>query len=521
LILGDVRAATAQAGTEAITLDGLLRRAARQQPHALALADPPNRSSFTDGAPRRLTNAEADRIVSAIACRLQKLGVQPDTVVAIQLPNIVEAVLTILGVIRAGLIAAPLPLLWRRADAAAALSRLAAKVIVTTSHVGETDHCALAMQMAADTFPIRYVCSFGQNLADGIIPLDDLLNEAAPEMPAELEREGSPASHVALVTWDITPEGPIAVARSHAELVSGGLATLLEGGLAQDARLLGCCALSSFAGLAVTMVPWLLSGGTLSLHHGFDADSFAAQCRDDRCDTVVLPGPLVQRLDEAGLLAHDELRNVLAFWRAPERLLNSASWDHRHIQLVDILVFGEIAVIGSRRDVVGRPDPPAAGAVMAPRGAANAVLVAEAARTLGGTVALRGPMVPRHAFPPGAERLPAPHLKADGEGFVDTGYACRLDRMTDTFMVSAPPPGTVSVGGYRFVLNQLEELVQRANRGAFVTALPDALAGHRLAGISGDTGDIRSALTALGVNPLLAAAFGEPCPSGGVTDTLR
>jgi hypothetical protein len=68
------------------------------------------------------------------------------------------------------------------------------------------------------------------------------------------------------------------------------------------------------------------------------------------------------------------------------------------------------------------------------------------------------------------------------------------------------------VGGYRFVLNQLEELVRRTNRGAFVTALPDALAGHRLAGISGETGDIRSALTALGVNPLLAAAFGEPRP---------
>jgi hypothetical protein len=150
---------------------------------------------------------------------------------------------------------------------------------------------------------------------------------------------------------------------------------------------------------------------------------------------------------------------------------------------------------------------------MAPRGSANAVQVAEAARTLAGTVALRGPMVPRHAFPPGAERLPAPHLKADSEGFVDTGYACRLDRMTDTFTVTAPPPGTVSVGGYRFVMSQLEALVRHTNSGAFVTALPDALAGHRLAGISGETGDMRSALTALGVNPLLAAAFGELHPA--------
>ena len=57
---------------------------------------------------------------------------------------------------------------------------------------------------------------------------------------------------------------------------------------------------------------------------------------------------------------------------------------------------------------------------MAPRGSANAVPVAEIARTAAGTLALRGPMVPRHPFPPGAERLGTPHLKADAEGFVDT-----------------------------------------------------------------------------------------------------
>ena len=100
---------------------------------AIALADPPNRQSFTDGAPRRLTYAEVDRIVSAIAGRLRRLGLTTDAVVGLQLPNTVEAVLTFLGVLRAGLIAAPLPLLWRRADAIAALNRLGAKTIITSA----------------------------------------------------------------------------------------------------------------------------------------------------------------------------------------------------------------------------------------------------------------------------------------------------------------------------------------------------------------------------------------------------
>ena len=203
-----------------------------RRPDAIALADPPNRESFTDGAPRRLTYAEADRMVSAIASRLRTLGLQTDAIVGIQLPNTVESVLTILGVLRAGMIAVPLPLLWRRADAASALGRLGAKAIVTTSRIGDFDACATAMQVAADIFPIRHVCGFGRNLPDGVIAFDDLLNDAAPEPPQEIERDGNPAAHVAVVTFDVTPDGLIPVARNHAELIAGGLATLLEGGIA-------------------------------------------------------------------------------------------------------------------------------------------------------------------------------------------------------------------------------------------------------------------------------------------------
>jgi hypothetical protein len=94
------------------------------------------------------------------------------------------------------------------------------------------------------------------------------------------------------------------VARNHAELIAGGLATLLEGSIDPDARLLGCCATGSLAGLALTMMPWLLSGGTLLLHHGFDDSAFAAQCREHCPDTVVVPGALIPQLAEAGLLAH-------------------------------------------------------------------------------------------------------------------------------------------------------------------------------------------------------------------------
>jgi AMP-binding enzyme len=511
MILGNPRGSIRTDIVPAMTLDDLFRRTAARRPDAIALTDPPNRESFTDGAPCRLTYAEADSAISAIASRLRRLRLQADSVVGIQLSNTVESVLTILGVVRAGMIAAPLPPLWRSVDAAAALGAIGAKAIVTTSRIGEFDACATAMQVAAEVFTVRHVCSFGHNLPDGVMALDDLLQQPATDPPPQLAREGNPAAHVALVSFDVTPAGLIPVARNHAELIAGGRAALLEGGIEPDANLLACCAIGSFAGLALTVIPWLLSGGTLSLHHGFDAEAFATQCRDDRCDTIIVPGALAPQLADAGLLANAEVKNVLAVWRTPERLRASVAWQHPSARLTDMLVFGETAVVGSRRDADGLPVPLRAFAVMAPSGSDRGVPVVEIARTENGTLALLGPMVPRHPFPPGADQLGVPHLKPDSEGFVDTFYPCRLDWAQDTLEVTGPPPSVVTVGSYRFVMSELERLVRRTDGSAAVTALPDALAGHRLAGISG-SGGVRAGLAELGVNPLIVDAFETGSP---------
>jgi hypothetical protein len=65
------------------------------------------------------------------------------------------------------------------------------------------------------------------------------------------------------------------------------------------------------------------------------------------------------------------------------------------------------------------------------RGAPRAAfIVGEMRATTGGTVAMRGPMVPRFPFPPGVERTSLPQLKVAADGFVDTGYACWSDGTT-------------------------------------------------------------------------------------------
>lgn len=484
------------------TLDDFFRRAAMRRPGALALIDPPNRRTFIDGAPRYLTYAAADRIIAAIAGRLRRLGLAPDAIIGLQLANTVESVLVLLAVLRAGMIAAPLPLLWRRADLVAALGRVNARAIIAGGHVGGCDHCALAMQAAVEVFSIRHVCGFG-TACDGVVSLSDLFAAERLDPLPPLER-ANPAAHLALITWQEGARGPLPVARSHAELIAGGAAVLLEGRIAQNATILATPTLSSFSGLALSVVPWLLSGGTLVLHQPFDPATFAAQCAEHGCDSVILPGPLAPQLRKAGLLTHAGLNTVLAAWRAPERLATSEPWRHPKAGLVDVQAFGEIGLIAARRAAQGEPAAIRIGPLTAPRHAAQGMLVGEIARTNAGTLALGGPMVPRHPFLPGEH---ASCWKADAAGLVDTGYPCRIDE--DQIVVSGPPPGTVSVGGYRFVASELQELARQAAPEASIMALPEAFAGHRLTGVAADCAAVRETLAARGVNALVAGAFRE------------
>lgn len=488
------------------TLDDLFRRAGVRHPDMVALADPPNRESFTSGAPRRLTYAQADRAISALAAQLRRLGLQTDMVVALQLPNTVESIIALLAVLRAGMIAVPLPLLWRQQEMVAALRMTGAKAIVTSSHIGSTPHAEIAMQVAAEVFPIRFVCSFGKDVPDGVMPLDDIFGAADSDFVQSSVRPGIAAAHVAVVTFDVGPDGVRAVARNHSELIAGGLAPHLESGAPLDAAHLSTIPLGSFAGLALTLMPWLLGGGTLNLHHAFDPDTFAAQCRMQNGGAVILPGPVLASLAQTDRLGTPAA--IIALWRSPERLARDLPW-HGEAMLVDVACFGEAGLLAGLRGAEGRPLPIPYGSIGAPRQAADAAKLIEVLRTAAGTLALRGPMVAAQAFPPGAERGSEPHFAVDALGFVDSGFACHLEQDSQTLMVDGPPAGITSVGGYRFRQNQIDWLVAEADLDAVIVAVPNAYLGARLGGNAPDYPAIATQLQAIGANPLIVEAFRE------------
>jgi hypothetical protein len=492
------------------TIDDVFRRAAARRPDAIALADPPNRAAITDGAPRRLTFAEADRMISAVAVRLRRLGLGIDQIVGIQMANTVDAVVTLLGILRAGLIAAPLPLLWRQADCVAALDRIGAKALIVNRRIGAVDHCALAMNIAAEVFHIRQVGGFGDNLPDGVTGFDDLYSAPPGEPPPAIERPVNPAAHVAVITFDVAPDGLVPVARSHVELLAAGAAVALESRVEQNAIILSSLALPSLAGLALAVIPWLLIGGTLALHHPFDDEVFLRQTRDEHCGIVVVPAALALRLDESGALrlgGRNAIKTVVAAWRAPERMAASPSWRDPVIGLVDVPVFGETAVLATRRGSGGRAAPVVLGPVTAPRGAPGALQVGEITRTDASTIAVRGPLVPKFPLPPEIDAVGKPAFAVGADGFADTGYACVVDPATRALAIGGPPVGLVGIGGYRFAQQSLADIAAAAEPGSRILAQADGLSGQHLVGIAANDAHMREELGARGVNPLIAAAF--------------
>ena len=179
------------------------------------------------------------------------------------------------------------------------------------------------MNAAAEAFSIRHVCGFGDDLPEGMASLDQAILRESPTVRAVIQ-DGRKA---ALITFDVTADGIRPVPRAHFALIAGGLAISLESNVAQGATIMSAFAPMSFAGLASSLAVWLLSGGTLVLHHPFDEEVLETQINEYACDTLIAPAPLALRLDELDLAARlPSLRNVIGLWRAPEQVASSASW---------------------------------------------------------------------------------------------------------------------------------------------------------------------------------------------------
>jgi AMP-binding enzyme len=476
-----------------VALDAVFRRNVLTRPGALALCDPSDRATFTDGLPRRLNYAEADVAVNRIAAQMKALGLPEGSTVALQLPNTVEAVLSLLAVLRAGLIAVPVPVLWRRADLVAALREINARAIVTMTRIGSERSVEIACEAAAELFSLGFPCAFGHDVPDGVIPLD--LDATIPQQKADLPNIRIPAADkAAIVTFDASRRGAFAVGRSHTQWIAAGCAVMLEARIASGETIVSTLPPASLAGIASTFVPWLLTGGTLALVHGYSPPALAQAASAGA--HLVAPAPALPTLSDAGA---EGFATCIAVHRGPHSLGVDLSQTNCEA-IVDVQSFGEIGLVALRRIAKIMPSPVPIGETRAPADAPSAPVVIETKRLADGTLAVRGAMVPDKAFPDSARE--ASQIEFDLDGFVRTNLRCHAIGSSG-LVIEAPPDGIIAIGGLRYGIDDLTMRIAKASPGSTLETGLDSLLGTKIAIEGNDPPAARKALDEAGQSRLI------------------
>jgi non-ribosomal peptide synthetase component E (peptide arylation enzyme) len=448
-----------------VSLDALFRNNAKSRPNELALIDPRDRTYFTDFEPRKLTYAKADAMVEQLAHRVRSFGLRWGSVVAVQLPNVVEATLMLLAIMRAGMVAAPVPMPWRRSDLVAALSEVQPRAFVTLARFVDERPAHVMCEAAADLFQLSFPCAFGAEVPDGVIALDEALSDADAR---GAKVSAPPGDHIAIATFDATAGGFFPAARGHAQWLAAGLSLLLEAKIESGDTILTTLPPNSLAGIGAAIVPWLLSGGALEFAGG--ASTGATSSNDWRGRThLIAPAPVI------GAFAKQHrgpLASCVAVHRARHGFVQSFASVPCEL-MVDLFTFGELGMVAMGRDDRSKPNSIPLGPIAAPSsGGAPVVIETELA---GGELLLRGPMLPRGSLPSGASG----GVRLDAHGFTRTGFRCHTDG-NGRLVIDSGPSGVATVGGLRFGLDDLASRIARCVPEAMVHAIGDTILGERI-----------------------------------------
>ena len=483
-----------------LTLDGVLALNARRSPERRALAG--------DGLPFAGSWRDVDEAVSALAAVFASWRLREDAVVGVQLGSSWQGALVCLGLWRAGLVPAMLPLAWRRFEVARALLSVDASAVITMTHAAGAPLAEIACEVAWGLEGVRFVGCFGDGAPDGATPLEEAFSEPDVSWDGRTPPEDA-ADHVAIITFEA---GGAPVPRSHNDLVAAALTPLLAARLSEQAALVSTIDLAGLAGLATGLAPWLTTAATVLFHQASDGPALAAAVREIGATHLILPGRAADRLIEECGLGQAGLHGVTALWRAPDGRGPAKPLGVEGATVVDAVAIGELGLLAAARssETLHAPLP------LGPSGPDGLGPLIDLRVLPDGRLFVRGPACPQAAFPgdPGA---PTPPFGADG--YLDTGLIGLADRVVGRVLPGGRRRGVAQIGGLAVSLGDAEMAAQVASLPGKLEAQDDALFGARF--VLGPVEDGASSAAAP-AEAILAAGFSPALlPASAVSDRAR
>ena len=259
LVPAELRAAWVDAGhTPGVDLRTLFDEQVKRHPDKVAVVDDEKETTY----------AELAEMADRIAGLLQRWGIRPGEVVAIQMPNVAEACAADLAVATLGAICLPYPVLYRHTEVRSLLARSGAVACLCAHRLRDFDYAEMLADLKPELPALRHVAVLGEP-AEGVDSLDEALAAPGPPPPRPAVAVG-PFDPARILVTSGTEAAPKMVLYSHAA-IGGGIGNIL-GALRpdDDTRFLllpplstGFGSLGTFAGLA-------RFGVTLVVTSGFD-----------------------------------------------------------------------------------------------------------------------------------------------------------------------------------------------------------------------------------------------------------
>ncbi|HWM43961.1 MAG TPA: class I adenylate-forming enzyme family protein [Burkholderiales bacterium] len=271
-----------------MTLWGLVEGRARDAPHARAVLIEQN----------AISNREfRDRALS-VARGLAGLGVGRGDVVAVQLPNIPEYLLSYAATCALGATLQPVHMPYRRAELATLLRHSGAKVFVCLSRFKEESPAQEALSL------VESVVALGE-------PVDGAISFAAISsgLPLAQVPEGSPDERFLLLYTSGTTDNPKGVPHAQRGFLANAAASVPELEMSKEEVVLSAAPLTHLYGLYAYHVS-LCSGAAMSLLPAFAPPDLAKVIEKHKANCVFAGPAHFKPLLDTGLLERHDFSSL-------------------------------------------------------------------------------------------------------------------------------------------------------------------------------------------------------------------
>lgn len=269
----------------------------QRTPDHIALVDPPNRPDLVGGEPLRLTYRELQAKVDRLASALLAEGVAKDDVVMVQLPNIAELVIAYLAIARIGAVISPVAIQYRSHELSYIAPLVEPKVYITIAHFEQTNFVDLVQSLPIPS--LQTIVAVGEDLPDGVLSLHSILETPHDSFAIDqyIAHAEWSANDIYTVCWTSGTEAePKGVPRSHNHWISIAYFSVDGCQIGEGDALLNPFPMVNMSSIGGMLVPWLLTGGKLVMHHPLNLPVFLQQIQNEQINYTVAPPVLLNLL---------------------------------------------------------------------------------------------------------------------------------------------------------------------------------------------------------------------------------